>query len=251
MTHFDLSGRTALVTGATSGLGRRFARILAEAGAAVAISGRRADRLEAVKTEIEHAGGRCAAIVFDVTDDMHVASAFDDAEAALGPIDVLVNNAGVSIAGSVLELELTDFDSVLKTDLRAPYVLAREAGRRMIARKEGGRIINIASIGAFRALPGLSPYCIAKAGLAMMTQCLAREWARYGINVNAICPGYIETELNRVWFASEKGKEQVRSMPRRRLLEEQDLDGVLLLLASGASRGITGSLITIDDAQSL
>lgn len=251
MTNFDLSGRTAFVTGATSGLGRQFAHILAEAGAAVAISGRRADRLQVVKSEIEYAGSRCAAVQFDVTDDTRVGSAFDEAEASLGPVDVLVNNAGVSVGGSVLDISLADFDSVLKTDLRAPYVLAREAGRRMIARKNGGRIINIASIGAFRALPGLSPYCIAKAGLAMMTQCLAREWARYEINVNAICPGYIETELNRAWFAGDKGKEQIRLMPRRRLLVEQDLAGVLLLLASDASRGITGSLMTVDDAQSL
>jgi NAD(P)-dependent dehydrogenase (short-subunit alcohol dehydrogenase family) len=251
MAQFDLTGRTAFVTGATGGLGRRFARILAEAGAAVAIAGRHADRLAALKEEIERAGGRCVGVAFDVTDDGQVGSAFDEAEAALGPTDILVNNAGMSIAGSVIDLPLVDFDTVLRTDLRAPYVLARETARRMITRGEGGRIINIASVAAFRVLPGITPYCIAKAALAMMTQCLAREWARHQINVNAICPGYIETELNSDWFASEKGRAQMRSLPRRRLIETRDIDGVLLLLACDASRAITGSLITVDDAQTL
>ncbi len=251
MADFDLSGRTAFVTGATGGLGRRFAHVLARAGAAVAIAGRRAERLAVLKEELERAGGRCAAVAFDVTDDGRVGPAFDEAEAALGPIDILVNNAGMSIPGAVIDLPLADFDTVLKTDLRAPFVLAREIGRRMIAREKGGRIINIASIGAFRVLPGMASYCIAKAALAMMTQCLAREWARYQINVNAICPGYIETAFNSDWFATEKGKAQMRAMPRRRLIEEQDLDGIVLLLASDASRAITGALIAVDDAQGL
>jgi len=251
MAEFDLTGRTAFVTGATGGLGHRFARVLAGAGAAVAIAARRIDRLSVLKEEIEQAGGRCTAVAFDVTDDARVAPALDEAEAALGPIDILVNNAGISISGSIVHLPLADFDAVLGTDLRAPYVLARETGRRMIARQSGGRIINVASMASFRVLAGQTPYCIAKAGLAMMTQCMAREWARYRINVNAICPGYIETEINSAWFATEKGKEHIRAMPRRRLIEKEDLDGILLLLASDASRAITGSLIGIDDAQSL
>lgn len=251
MADFDLTGRTAFVTGASGGLGQRFARVLAGAGASVAVAARRVDRLSLVKEEIERAGGRCAAVAFDVTDDGRVGPALDEAEAALGAIDILVNNAGMSIPGSVTDLPLADFDAVLRTDLRAPYVVAREAGRRMIARQRGGRIINIASMAAFRVLPGLTAYCMAKAALAMMTQCMAREWARYQINVNAICPGYIETEINSSWFATDKGKDQIRAMPRRRLIETEDLDGILLLLASDASRAITGSLIGIDDAQSL
>lgn len=247
----SLEGRTAFVTGATSGLGRRFARVLAGAGARVAIAGRRVDRLAVVKSEIEAAGGVCANIPFDVTDATRIASALDEAEAALGPIDVLVNNAGVNIQGSVIDQSVKDFDAVIATNLRGPYLIAQEIGRRMIARKSGGRIINIGSIGTFRVLPGLTAYCISKAAIGMMTQCLAREWARYDIAVNAICPGYIETEINSAWFHSDKGQVQVRSFLKRRLQSEQDLDGMLLLLASDASRAITGSLLTVDDGQSL
>ncbi|MGZ6007536.1 MAG: SDR family NAD(P)-dependent oxidoreductase [Rhizomicrobium sp.] len=248
---FDLKGRTAFVTGATSGLGRHFAKVLSGAGADVALAGRRTDRLEAVKREIEESGGRAAAIELDVTDETRIAPAFDKAEAALGPIDILVNNAGLSVFGLAADISASDFDKVISTNLRAPFLLATEVGRRLIAAKREGRIINIASIGSFRVLPGVTPYCISKAGLAMMTQCLAREWARKGINVNAICPGYVETELNDEWFASEKGKAQIDGFPRKRLAKESDLDGMLLLLASGASRTITGSLLTVDDGQSL
>lgn len=248
---FDLKGRTAFVTGATSGLGRHFAKVLSGAGAAVALAGRRGDRLEAVKREIEESGGRAAAIELDVTDETRIAPALDKAEAALGPIDILVNNAGLSVFGLAADISASDFDKVISTNLRAPFLLATEVGRRLIAAKREGRIINIASIGSFRVLPGVTAYCISKAGLAMMTQCLAREWARKGINVNAICPGYVETELNDEWFASEKGKAQIDGFPRKRLAKESDLDGMLLLLASGASRTITGSLLTVDDGQSL
>jgi NAD(P)-dependent dehydrogenase (short-subunit alcohol dehydrogenase family) len=248
---FDLTGRTAFVTGASSGLGRHFAKVLGASGAAVALAGRRMDRLEAVKHEIESAGGRAAAISLDVTDAARIAPALDRAEAALGPIDVLVNNAGLSVFGLAADISAADFDKVLATNLRAPFLLATEVARRLIAAKRAGSIINIASIGSFRVLPGVTAYCISKAGLAMMTQCLAREWARKGINVNAICPGYIETELNAEWFASEKGKAQIDGFPRKRLAKESDLDGMLLLLASAASRTITGSLLTVDDGQSL
>jgi NAD(P)-dependent dehydrogenase (short-subunit alcohol dehydrogenase family) len=248
---FDLTARTAFVTGATSGLGRHFAKILSGAGAAVALAGRRRDRLDTVKREIEQAGGRAAAIELDVTDETRIAPAIDQAEAELGPIDILVNNAGLSVFGLAADISAADFDKVISTNMRAPFLLATEVGRRMIAAKREGRIINVASIGSFRVLPGVTAYCISKAGLAMMTQCLAREWARKGINVNALCPGYVETELNDEWFASEKGKKQIAGFPRKRLARESDLDGMLLLLASDASRTITGSLLTVDDGQSL
>lgn len=247
----DLKGRVAFVTGTTSGLGRHFAKVLAAAGAAVAISGRRADRLAALRNEIEKEGGRCADIVLDVTDAAQIGPAVDRAEEALGPVDILLNNAGMSANGPVADISAPDFDLVMATNLRAPFLLAQDIGRRMIKRGKGGRIINIASITAFRVLPGSAPYCISKAGLAMMTQCLAREWARYDINVNAICPGFIETELNREWFETAKGKAQVQSFPKRRLQQAEDLDSTLLLLASDASRAITGSLLTVDEAQSL
>jgi len=247
----DLKGRVAFVTGATSGLGRHFAKLLAASGAAVAISGRRSDRLATLKAEIEASGGTCAQIVLDVTNADEIGPAFDKAAASLGPVDILLNNAGMSANGPVADIAASDFDIVMATNLRAPFLLAQEIGRRMITRGKGGRIINIASITAFRVLPGSAPYCISKAGLAMMTQCLAREWARYDINVNAICPGFIETELNRDWFETAKGKAQVQSFPKRRLQQATDLDATLLLLASDASRAITGSLFTVDEAQSL
>jgi NAD(P)-dependent dehydrogenase (short-subunit alcohol dehydrogenase family) len=153
--------------------------------------------------------------------------------------------------GLAADISASDFDKVLATNLRAPFLLATEVGRRLMAAKREGRIINIASIGAFRVLPGTTPYCISKAGVAMMTQCLAREWARKGINVNALCPGFIETELNDEWFASEKGKAQIATFPRKHLQQATDLDGMLLLLASDASRAITGSVLTVDDGQSI
>ena len=248
---FDLRGRVAFATGATSGLGRHFAGVLAKAGAAVAISGRREDRLQALRSEIEAAGGKCMAIALDVTQAGQIAPAFDKAESGLGPIDILVNNAGMSADGPVANISVADFDAVMATNLRGPFLLAQEVGKRMIARGQGGRIINIASITAFRVLQGSAPYCISKAGLTMMTQCMAREWARYDINVNAICPGFIETELNDEWFETEKGKAQIKSFPKRRLQRPEDLDSTLLLLASDASRAITGALFNVDEAQSL
>jgi NAD(P)-dependent dehydrogenase (short-subunit alcohol dehydrogenase family) len=247
----DLAGKTAFVTGATSGLGRRFARILADAGANVAIAGRRADRLQTLKAEIETTGGRCSAVVLDVTDAKQIVPALDKAESALGPIDILVNNAGMNSFGMVIDLSDEGFDAVMNTNVRGPFFLARETARRMIARGKGGRIVNIASIGTFKVLPGLTAYCVSKAAIGMMTKCLAREWARHGINVNAICPGYIETELNSEWFESEGGKKQINSFPRKKLMEENNLDAMLLLLASDQSTAITGSLMTIDDGQSL
>lgn len=247
----DLGGKTAFVTGATSGLGRRFARILSDAGANVAIAGRRVDRLQTLKSEIESAGGKCAAVALDVTDAKRIAPALDEAESTLGPIDILVNNAGMNSFGMVIDLADEGFDAVMNTNLRGPFFLARETGRRMIARGNGGRIINVASIGTFKVLPGLTAYCISKAAIGMMTKCLAREWAKHQINVNAICPGYIETELNSDWFASDGGKAQIKSFPRKRLAAEKDLDAMMLLLASDTSNAITGSLMTVDDGQSL
>ncbi len=247
----DLKGHVAFITGATSGLGRHFALLLAQHGAAVAVAGRRTDRLKGLLDEIAGFGGHAVAIALDVTDERRIAPALDEAEAALGHVDTLVNNAGMSVLGHATELSAADFDKVMDTNVRGPFLLATEMGRRMIARGKGGRIINMGSMGSFRVLPGLTAYCTSKAAIAMMTQSLAREWARHGINVNALCPGYIETELNSDWFRSEKGKAQIKSFPRRRLAAETDLDGLFLLLASDASRAITGSLLTIDDGQSL
>ncbi|MBI1330982.1 MAG: SDR family oxidoreductase [Alphaproteobacteria bacterium] len=247
----DLSGSVALVTGATSGLGRHFALVLAKAGAKVAVAGRRVDQLGSVRDEIAAAGGVCLPLVLDVTDAADIVPALDRAEVELGDIDILVNNAGMSVNGQVVNQTASDFDTVIGTNLRGPFLLASEVARRLIAKRKPGRIVNIASIGSFRVLPGSALYCISKAGLAMMTQALAREWARYDVNVNAICPGYIETELNSEWFRHEKGQEQVRGFPRRKLMQPEDLDGTLLLLCSEASKAITGSVISVDEGQSL
>lgn len=247
----DVKGRVAFITGATSGLGHHFAKLLAQHGISVAASGRRKDRLAGLVDGIVTNGGRAIAVELDVTDETRVAPALDEAEKALGPIDILINNAGMSVLGLATEVTAAEFDRVMDTNVRGPFLLATEMGRRMIARRKGGRIINMGSMGSFRVLPGLTSYCTSKAAIAMMTQSLAREWARYDINVNALCPGYIETELNSDWFQDEKGKAQIKTFPRRRLAVESDLDGMLLLLCSDASRAITGSLLTIDDGQSL
>jgi NAD(P)-dependent dehydrogenase (short-subunit alcohol dehydrogenase family) len=248
---FDLTGKTALVTGATSGLGRRFALVLAKAGASVAITGRRIDRLATLKAEIEQIGGRAFPIALDVTDPKSIEACVEATETGLGPVSILVNNAGMNVEAMAHEVTPEGYDTMFDTNVRGAFFMAQAVGRRMLARGEGGRIINIASIGAFTQLPGLTIYCMTKAAVAMMTKSLAKEWARKGINVNAMCPGFIETELNSDWFHTEGGQKQIKTFPRRRLGVEADLDGTLLLLASDHARFITGSLFTADDGQSL
>ncbi|MDR3498655.1 MAG: glucose 1-dehydrogenase [Parvibaculum sp.] len=251
ISYFDLTGKTALVTGATSGLGRRFALVLAKAGASVAITGRRVDRLETLKAEIEALGGRALPIALDVTDARSIEACVESAETGLGPVNILVNNAGMNVEAMAHEVTPEGYDTMFDTNVRGAFFMAQAVGKRMLARGEGGRIINIASIGAFTQLPGLTIYCMTKAAIAMMTKSLAKEWARKNINVNAMCPGFIETELNSDWFHTEGGQKQIKSFPRRRLGVESDLDGTLLLLASDHARFITGSLFTADDGQSL
>ena len=248
---YDLTGKVALVTGATSGLGKRFALILAKAGAKVAITGRRVERLAELQKEIEALGGAAASIALDVTDTDSIAACMEQTEAQLGPLDILVNNAGMNVEALPADVTPDGFDTMFDTNVRGAFFMAQAAGRSMIARGQGGRIINIASIGAHTVLPGLTIYCMTKAAIGMMTRSLGKEWARHNINVNAMCPGFIETELNSDWFASEGGQKQIRRWPRKRLGLEEDLDGTLLLLASDHSRFITGSLFTVDDGQSL
>jgi NAD(P)-dependent dehydrogenase (short-subunit alcohol dehydrogenase family) len=250
-----LQGRVAVVTGATSGLGRRFAHVLSDAGAAVALMGRRQDRLEAEVAAITAKGGHAAAINLDVADAKAIAPAFDRVELELGPLSILINNAGVGGEGAALDISVEDFDRAFDINVRGVFFAAREAAKRMIANGEaaGGnaRIVNIASIAATTVLPGLSVYCASKAAVAMMTKALAREWARPMIAVNAICPGYIETEINAHWFKTEGGQKQIKGFPRRRLMDEDALDEALLMLVGRAGGAITGSLFTIDDGQSL
>lgn len=247
----DLTGKTALITGTTSGFGHHMAITLARAGARVAITGRRTDRLDALKQEIEAFDGRALPVALDVTDMDSIKACVETCETELGPIDILVNNAGMNVDQMASDVTEEAYDTVMNTNLKGSFFMAQQVANRMIKAGRPGRVINIASIGGHTVLPGLSVYCMSKAAILMMTKSLAREWARYDINVTAICPGFIETELNAHWFATEPGQKQVKGYPRRRLGEIADLDGALLMLASDAGRIITGTAITIDDGQSL
>jgi NAD(P)-dependent dehydrogenase (short-subunit alcohol dehydrogenase family) len=255
MSDKPLAGRMAVVTGASSGLGARFARVLSEAGASVAVMARRTDRLEALVAELNAAGGKAIAIALDVADAAAIGPALDQAEAALGPLSIMVNNAGVGGDGMAMDMTVETFDQTMAVNVRAVYFGAVEAAKRMIASgvAEAGeaRIINIASIAAFNQLPGLTVYCASKAACASLTKGLAREWARPRIAVNAICPGYIETEINSDWFQTEGGQKQIKGFPRRRLMDEDVLDEALLMLAGRRAHFITGTMITIEDGQTL
>jgi len=242
-----LDGKTALVTGASSGLGWRFAQVLAGAGARVALAARSTDKLQRLKNEIEQAGGRACAVRMDVTDVASVRAAVSAAESALGGIDILVNNSGVSKQQRAIEVEEQDYDYVTDTNCKGAFFVAQAVGRSMIAGKRPGRIINIASVAGLRVLAQLSTYCMSKAAVVQMTKALAHEWGRYDINVNAICPGYIETGINRAYWGTEGGKKLVSMLPRRRVGQPEDLDGLLLLLASEQSGFINGAVITADD----
>ena len=245
----------AVITGASSGLGRRFAHVLSEAGASVALMARRTERLDVEVASIAAKGGKAVAIALDIADAHAIGPALDRAQDVLGPLSILVNNAGVGGEGMALDMSVETFDQTFAVNVRGVFFAAREAALRMIDNGEAAaghaRVVNIASIAASTALPGLSVYCASKASVAMMTKALAREWARPGIAVNAICPGYIETEINAHWFATEGGQKQIKGFPRRRLMDEGVLDETLLMLAGRSGGAITGSLFTIDDGQSL
>ena len=249
-SHRPLDGRVAFVTGATSGLGRRFAIVLAQAGAKVVISGRRQDRLAALAEEIAADGGEALPIALDVTDGAAVTAAVAEAEERAGPIWLLVNNSGVSVQGAAEKMTSADYDFVMDTNVKGAFLMAQAVGRVMIPRK-AGRIVNVASILGLRVLGHLSLYAMSKAAVVQMTKSLALEWARHDINVNAICPGYIETEMNADYFRSEPGQAFMRRFPRRRIGEPSDLDGMLLTLADPASRFVTGAVIAVDDGQVL
>ena len=245
-TLFDLTGAVALVTGASSGLGRHFAKVLAANGATVALAARRADRLAALAGEIAADGGTAIAVACDVTDKNSVTAAFDAVEAQIGPVTLLVNNAGIAHGGSALDLEAETWRAVMATNLDAVFALSQEAARRMVAAKAGGAIVNIASIAGFSVDKGIAAYATSKAGVIQLTKALALEWARYGIRVNAIAPGWFSTEINTDYLASPAGQALLKSNPMRRFGEEGDLDGALLLLASAAGGYITGTTLTVD-----
>jgi len=245
----DLTGKTALVTGASSGLGVRFAKVLAAAGARVVIAARRADKLAELAQLITEHGGSAHAVSLDVND----LEAIPDFYAKLRDDgfmpDILINNAGMNVVKTALEYSVADYHQVMGTNLSGPFFLSTEMARHHIAQGTPARIVNISSVGGFKVLPGLTPYCTSKSGILMMTKGLAREWARDEINVNAICPGYIETEINDFWWKTDGGKKQMATWPRRRLADQSDLDGALLLLSGPMGAGMTGTSITVDDGQ--
>jgi NAD(P)-dependent dehydrogenase (short-subunit alcohol dehydrogenase family) len=246
---FDLHGKVALVTGASSGLGVRFAEVLAAAGASVVLVARRVDRLDALKTRIEKSGGRAIAAEADVRDRVAMRAAFDAAEKAFGTVTILVNNAGVASSGRAVDLAEDEWRRILGTNLDAVFFCAQEAARRMLAAGSGGAIVNIASVLGFGVDKGVIAYATAKAGVIQMTKALALELAFKGIRVNAIAPGWIVTELNRDYLQSERGAALKREIPIGRFGEERDLDGPLLLLVSDAGRFITGATIVADGGQ--
>ena len=246
---YNLAGKVALVTGASSGLGRQAALALAGAGAKVAVSARRVDRLDALVAEIANAGGQAMAFDLDVRDIATIDGVVGAVEAAMGPINILVNNAGVSVVKRPENFTLEDYDYVQETNVKGPFFLAQAVGRGMIKRGQGGKIINISSMMALRVFGKLALYAMSKAAIAQMSKQLALEWARHDIQVNAICPGYIETEMNADHWRTPAGRGMIEAMPRRRIGTPEVMDGLLLLLASSQSDYMTGTLIPVDDGQ--
>jgi 3-oxoacyl-[acyl-carrier protein] reductase len=246
---FDLSGRVGLVTGASSGLGLRFAEVLAANGAAVALVARRKDRIVALQAKIEAAGGRAVAIEADVLDTVSMRRTFDAVEAACGTVTILVNNAGVAHSSRAVDLPEEEWRRVLSTNLDAVFFWAQEGARRMLAAGTPGAIINIASVLGFGVGKGVVAYAAAKAGVVQVTKALGLELAFKGIRVNAIAPGWFVTEINRDYLASEEGRKLTRDIPVGRFGRDGDLDGTLLLLASDAGRFIAGATIVVDGGQ--
>ena len=242
----DLSGKTVLVTGASSGLGRHFAGALAQAGAVVVVAARRREELESLVAEISAKGGKASAVVMDVTDLASVKAGIAEAMGPAGRLDGLVNNSGVTETVPLLDQSEAGWDRVLDTNLKGAWAVATEVARHWVAARSGGAIVNIASVLALRQGGQLSAYATSKAALVQLTKQMALEWARYGIRVNALAPGYIETDLNRDFFRSEAGQAMVKRIPQRRLGQPADLDGPLLLLLSDASAYMTGAVLAVD-----
>jgi len=251
----DLSGRVAFITGASSGLGAQFARTLARAGAGVVLASRRVEKLKELRARIEGEGGDAHVIELDVTDHASIKSAVAHAETEMGSIDILVNNSGVSTTQRLQDVTPEDYDFIFDTNVKGAFFVAQEVGKRMLARSRGaapgsftgGRIINIASMAGLKVLPQIGAYCMSKAAVVQMTRAMAMEWGRFGINVNAICPGYIDTEINHHHWQTEQGQKLVAMLPRKRVGSPEDLDALLVMLASDQSHFINGAVIAADD----
>jgi NAD(P)-dependent dehydrogenase (short-subunit alcohol dehydrogenase family) len=248
---FSLSNHVALVTGASSGLGRHFAMTLARAGAKVAIAARRTDRLEQLAQEIAAADARALPVPLDVTDLESVNAAVDATETELGPVTVLINNAGIAATATFLDQTDAQWRAILDTNLDGARRVTHAVVKRMVEHGQGGSIVNIASILGLRPAGGVSAYAAAKAALISLTQTMALELARHRIRVNALAPGYVETDINRDFLASPAGQAMVKRVPMRRFGDQSDLDGALLLLASGAGRYMTGSIVVVDGGHAL
>lgn len=251
----DLSGRVAFITGASSGLGAQFARTLATAGAAVVLAARRVEKLKDLRATINGEGGDAHVIELDVNDHDSIKSAVAHAETEVGSIDILVNNSGVSTTQRLQDVSPDDFDYMFNTNVKGAFFVAQEVGKRMLARATGsapgsytgGRIINVASMAGLRVLPQIGVYCMSKSAVVHMTKAMALEWGRFGINVNAICPGYIDTEINHRHWQTEAGQKLIQMLPRKRVGQPQDLDALIVMLCSDQSHFVNGAVIAADD----
>jgi NAD(P)-dependent dehydrogenase (short-subunit alcohol dehydrogenase family) len=248
----NFEGKVALITGASSGLGARFAKVLAMAGAQVVLASRRTERLKELRAEIEADGGAAHVVRLDVTDYASIKSAIAHAETEAGPIDILINNSGVSTTQKLLEVSPEDYAYVMDTNQRGSFFTAQEVAKRMVARYKGDhkkqhRIINISSVAGQKIIPQLGIYGMSKSAVIHMTKAMALEWGKFGINVNAICPGYIATEINEDHFQTPQGERLISMLPRKRVGTPEDLDGLLLLLAAEESGFINGAIIAADD----
>ncbi|MCZ8254009.1 MAG: SDR family oxidoreductase [Hylemonella sp.] len=251
----DLSGRVAFITGASGGLGAQFARTLSRAGAAVVLAARRVEKLKELRAQIEGEGGDAHVVELDVTDLGSIRAAVARAETEVGSIDILINNSGVSTTQRIVDVTEEDYDFVLDTNTKGAFFVAQEVGKRMIARAKGaapgtytgGRIVNIASMAGLKVLPQIGIYCMSKAAVVHMTRAMATEWGKFGINVNALCPGYIDTEINHHHWQTEQGQKLISMLPRKRVGQPADLDAVLVMLCANESHFINGAVIQADD----
>ncbi|TXH90149.1 MAG: SDR family oxidoreductase [Rhodoferax sp.] len=251
----DLSGRVAFITGASGGLGAQFARTLSQAGAAVVLASRRVDKLKELRSIIDAEGGDAHVIEMDVTDHDSIKAAVAHAETEVGSIDILINNSGVSTTQRLQDVQPDDYDFIFNTNVKGAFFVAQEVGKRMLARAKGaapgsytgGRIVNIASMAGLRVLPQIGVYCMSKAAVIQMTKAMALEWGKFGINVNALCPGYIDTEINHHHWQTEAGQKLVQMLPRKRVGHPADLDAMLVALCSDQSHFVNGAVIAADD----
>ena len=253
--NIDLSGRVAFVTGASSGLGAQFARTLSQSGAAVVLAARRIDRLKTLRAELESMGGDAHVVKLDVTDPDSIKAAVAHAETEMGTIDNLVNNSGVSTTQKLVDVSPEDYDYVMGTNTRGAFFVAQEVAKRMIARSRGaapgtftgGRIVNVASMAGLKVLSQIGVYSMSKAAVIHMTRAMALEWGKFGINTNALCPGYIDTELNHAHWQTEAGQKLMNMTPRKRVGKPEDLNSALMMLCANESHFINGAVLSADD----